>query len=518
MKVQEYIESISSKITDTELQSRIREELEDHWEDYCENQSMPDAPEDVFGNETLLTYQTNAVASPGMFGKDIVLSVVCGVFTLVLFVMLSSFLTLDLANASLTDKFFTVIAGIVGVTFWSGVAWYIYLALHRHLMIRYGQSIRRTFLLAVAFALPFVFLGIESVLLSSINVLIADSPFSATWQLASSVLVLVMLFGLFFLAGRLVSRRITDVDRILSRLRRGVPLLISAAVIAGATILVTASDAPGGHREVLALVGTPFTLPLLISYLFWGFGTNIMGFLFHAVGIPLIFAFWTTTVFALCLGVILPLARLALRKPVPLALQFAASILAPLAVILPMVPQDVPQVTWNIPLVWTWEMLERKQLNITYPWAASLMRRNDGINVDYAAYLVDKKITVMQGGGVSYVITPKGITTIETSPDLEAATKGDGGAYAEIPIGFTCDGKLLEEFSDTHNGSTGLLGMFGIQCGTLAYKGIEIATISYGSLIDLDVSDDGLLAVSINMGSYDPTYVYVVSIPGVIAQ
>lgn len=517
MKLQEYIESVSSRITDTELQSRIREELEDHWEDYCENQPMTDTPEHVFGNETLLTYQTNAVATPGMFGKDIVLSVICGVFTLVLLVMLSSFLTLDIADASPADKFFTVTASIIGITFWSGIAWHIYLALHRHLVIRYGQSIRRTFLLAVAFVLPSVFMGIES-LLSSIHALIANAPFSVLWQFASSVLVILIVFGLFFLASRLVTRRIADVDRTLSRLRRGVPLIVAVAVITGATILIATSDTSGGSREVLAVVGTPFTLPLLISYLLWGLGTNIAGFLFHAVGIPVIFAYWTTTIFALCMGVVAPLARLGFRKRVPLALQFAASILAPLAIILPMVPQDIPQVTWKAPLVWSWDTLEKKQLNITYPWAASLMRRDDGVNVDYAAYLIDKKITVMQGGGLSYIITPRGITTVETSSDLEAATRGDGGAYTEIPTGFTCDGKPLEEFSDTHNGSTGPLGMFGIQCGILAYNGMGIAIISNGSLIDLDVSDDGLLAVSINMGSYDPTYVYVVNIPGITAE
>jgi hypothetical protein len=290
------------------------------------------------------------------------------------------------------------------------------------------------------------------------------------------------------------------------------------AVIAGVTILITTSDAPGSHREALAIVGIPFTLPLFILYLFWGLGTNVIGFLFHAIGLPVIFAYWTTTVFALCIGVILPLLRLVFRKPVPLVLQFTASILAPLAFILPMVPQDIPQVTWKAPLVWNWDMLERKQLNITYPWAVSLMRRDDGINVDYAAYLTDKKITVMQGGGLSYVITPEDVTAIETSPGLEGLTKGDGGAYAEIPSGFACDGKLLEELSDTHDGSTGPLGMFGIQCKTLTYNGIEIAAINHGSLIDLDVSDDGLLAVSINMGSYDPTYVYVVNAKGIITE
>lgn len=516
MKLREYIESVSSKIIDTELQSRIREELEDHWEDYCENQSMTDAPEHVFGSETLLTYQTNAVATPGMFGKDIVLSVVCGVFTLVLFVMLSSFLTLDLANGSITDKFFTVIAGIIGITFWSGIAWYIYLALHRHLVIRYGQSIRRTFLLAVAFALPFVFMGMES-LLSSINALIADVPFSVVWQFVSSLFVLGILFGTFFHAGRLVTRRIADVDRILSRLRRSIPLIVAAAVIAGATILITAGDALGGNREVLAIVGTPFTLPLLISYLFWGLGTNIVGFLFHAVGIPLIFAFWTTTVFALCLGVILPLARLALRKPVPLVLQFAASILAPLAVILPMVPQDVPQVTWEVPVVWNWDMLERKQLNITYPWAASLMRRDEGVNISYFASIDNGMIVVSQGGGKTYRVTKDDMRQIGVTPDLKSMDY-DNDYYDELPVGFSCNGAPLEEFADTHGGSTSPLGMFGMTCGDLAYYGTTIATITHGGLIDLDVSDDGLLAVSINMGSYDPTYVYVISILGITAQ
>lgn len=102
MKSQDYIEIVASKITDDELRSRLREELTDHWEDYCEHQSMADMPKHVLGNETLLAYQTNAVASPGMFGKDVALSIACGAFTLVLFLMLSSFLTLDLENVSTT--------------------------------------------------------------------------------------------------------------------------------------------------------------------------------------------------------------------------------------------------------------------------------------------------------------------------------------------------------------------------------------------------------------------------------
>jgi hypothetical protein len=216
--------------------------------------------------------------------------------------------------------------------------------------------------------------------------------------------------------------------------------------------------------------------------------------------------------FALCVGVVLPLIRLAFRKPLPLILQFTASILVPLAVILPIIPHDVPRIVWKVPLVWDWDMVERKQLNIAYPWAASLMRRDDGMGIGYSAYVIDGKMAIMQGGGLSYVINPEDTIIIKTSSELEAIAKVDGGIYGEIPAGFTCDGRPIEEFFDTHNGTTSPFGMFGIQCSALVYQGIEIATINYGSLIDLDISDDGLLAVSVNMGSYDPTYVYVLNI------
>lgn len=512
MKSQDYIEIVISKVTDEELRSRLREELTDHWEDYCEHQSMTDTPKHVLGNETLLAYQTNAVALPGMFGKDVALSVVCGVFTLVVFLMLSSFLTLDLESVSATTKLFTVAASIIGIVFWGSVAWYIYLALQRRFIIRYGQSIRRMILLTIAVVAPCAIMGIES-LLSSINAFAANAPYSILWQLISSLLALAILCGTFLLTGRMVSSRTADADRILMQLRRRVPLIVAVVVTAGVTLLIATSNTPGSDYELLALVGTPFTLPLLILYLLWGLATNVIGFLFRAIGIPVIFAYWATVASALLVGVVIPLVRLVLRKPIPLVLQFAVSIVVPLAIILPMVPQDIPAVVWSTPVVWSWDTLEQKQLNFAYPWAATLMRRNDGMNIGYSAYLIDGKITVAQGGGSSYIVTRQEITRIQTTPEIKNSIKSDGsGMYGEIPVGFTCDAKPIEEFFDTHEGSTSALGMFGIQCATLAYKGAQIVTIGHGSLIDLDVSDDGLLAVSINMGSYDPTYVYIVDL------
>lgn len=512
MKSQDYIETVTSKITDDELRSRLREELADHWEDYCEHQSMTDTPKHILGNETLLAYQTNAVASPGMFGKDIVVSVACGAFTFVLFLILSSFLTLNLENVSATAKLFTVVASIIGITFWGSVAWYIYLALQRRFIIRYGQSIRRMILLAVAVVAPCTIMGIES-LISSINAFATNAPYSILWQLISSLLALAVLCGSFLLTGRMVSSQIADADRILIQLRRRVPLIVAVVVTAGVTIIIATSNVYGSDYELLALVGIPFYLPFLILYLIWGLATNVIGFLFQTVGIPVIFAYWATVTFALLIGAAMPLARLVFRKPVPLVLQFVASIVVPLTIILPMVPQDIPAVVWNTPVVWSWDTLEQKQLNIAYPWAASLMRRNDGVNVGYSAYLTNGKITVAQGGGSSYIVTRQEITRIQTAPEIQNLIKADGsGMYGEIPVGFTCDARPIEDFFDTHEGSTSVLGMFGIQCASLAYKGTQIATIGYGSLIDLDISDDGMLAVSINMGSYDPTYVYIVDL------
>lgn len=512
MKPPDYIETVASKITDHGLRCRLREELADHWEDYCEHQDMTDTPKRVLGNETLLAHQTNAVASPGTFGNDAAVSVVCGAFTIVLFLVLSSFLTLDLESGSAAAKPFTVAASIIGIAFWGGVAWYVYLALQRRFVIRYGQSIRRMILLTIAVVAPCAILGIES-LLSSINAFVADAPYSVTWQLVSSVLALTILCGVFLLAGRMVSSEIADADRILTQLRRRVPSLVAVVVAAGATLLVVTNDASGGGYDPLALVGAPFTLPLLILYLLWGLATNAIGFLFHAIGIPVIFAYWATVLSALLVGVVMPFVRLVLRKPISLVLQFASSIVIPLAIILPMVPHDIPTIIWDTPIVWSWDTLERKQLNVAYPWAATLMRRNDGINVGYSAYLIDGKVTVVQGGGSSYIVTRQETTRIRTTPEIQNLMHAaNSGIYAEIPLGFTCDAKPIEDFFDTHEGSTSGLGMFGIQCANLAYKGTQIGTIGHGSLIDLDVSDDGLLAVSINMGSYDPTYVYIVDI------
>lgn len=512
MTPRNYIESVASGVTDAELRSRLREELADHWEDHCERQSVPDMPKRILGNETLIAYQTNAVAMPGMFGKDVALSVIYGAFTLVLFVMLSSFLSLDLENVSATTKWFTVAAGVFGILFWGSVAWYAYLALQRRFIIRYGQSVRRTLLLAIAAVAPCTIMGVEA-FLSSFNAFAANAPYSISWQLVSSLLALAILCGAFLHAGRMVSKRMADADRILARSRRNVPLVIAAAVIAGASMLIATSDLSGENFELLAVAGMPFTMPLLILYLFWGLVANAIGFLLAIVGIPVIYGYWATVLAALLIGAAVPLAQLAFRRPVPSLMQFVASIVIPLAIILPAVPQDIPAIDWNDPAVWSWDALEQRQLNVVYPWTASLMRRNDGMNVGYGAFLSDGKIAVAQGGGSSYVVTRQGTTRIRTAAEILSAMKDGGkGLYADVPAGFTCDARPVEEFFDTHGGTTSPFGMFGRQCASLEYKGVQIATIRNGSLIDLDVSGDGLLAVTISMGSYDPTYVYVVDI------
>lgn len=507
MKFQEYLKTVTDKIDNNELRARFKEEIAEHWEDSYQ-QNHTEEPEKILGDHSLLAFQINSVSLPHAFIQDLIISAIGGFVTLALLIMLSSFLTPDLDTNYISNKILSVVTMFIGSVFWCGLAWYLYLSWHRRLVARYGQTTRRTVLLFISFVVPIFFLCVETLIIP-INVLINDGPLSIIWGSGSELLAIVILNLIFFHASKMVFKKIDKTNHLLTQSRRLLPWLVSFIVMLGSLLLIIDST-----NENILKAGLIFTLPLLMAYLCWGIITMAIGFLIMKIlGLPLIFGFWLTTFVAAAAGIIIPMFFLLKKKPISLISRLLTAAVVPLMILLPFVQHDIPKIDWQIPLIWSWDDLEKKQLNIVYPWAAPLMRRNDGINVQYRAHVSDDQIVVIQAGGKSYTVTRNGVEPKPTPKNLEVKIKHDGySLYNELPTGFSCGDEPLENFINTHENTTGPLEMFGIACPTLKYKNLEIAKIHNGSLIDLDLTDDELLAVSINMGSYDPTYVYVVDL------
>lgn len=509
MKPDEYIHAVVSKITDTVLRERMFEELQEHWEDYREEPGQPDVPRNVFGDATLLARQINAVGKPRTFGLDVMVSVCAGVVTLTCTLVLSFLVQFVTDSGEVARTSVASVAFVLGILFWMGLAWAMYFVLHRHLLVHYGQSMLRRLLLAITILVPSALVIIVT-LMTITNGVTAGYPDALSWGAFAPLLSIGLLLGVYAFAGRVVARNLAAADRIVRFLRAIVPIIVALAVTLGVVLLVTA-DNWGTETSALHVVGLPFTFPLLALYMLWGMVTMLLGAVLHAAGVPSVYAFWLTVTGALLVAGIRPVARGILRKPVGFAMRVMASVVVPLVFALPFIPHDVPTVTWDVPVVWSWDMLERRQLNIAYPWAAALMRRDEGMNVSYFAAVVDNAIVASQTTGKEYRVTRGGAHGEGWAPDVEEMDYGVD-YYGDLPEGFSCDGTALEDIADTHDGSTGPLGMFGMSCGELTYHGVRIATLSYGGLIDLDLAPDGLLAISIQMGSYDPTYVYVVDV------
>ncbi|MFA6018000.1 MAG: hypothetical protein WCT28_04625 [Patescibacteria group bacterium] len=475
---------------------------------------MNDSPKHVLGDEALIARQTNTAMSPMVFTRDIALSVLCGIASLMFFGMFSSFLTMesDIGYPTMSIRLPLLLVSVFGLLVWGAIAWFMYLAIHRYLFVRYGQSMRRTFLLLFIIAAPCAFIGIDAIT-TVMNVIGSGSQYPLISNIFSSFLPLAILASLFFSTLRVVRNNIKIADHLIAKLRKSILIILTIVVFAGITTLTILSDVPGDFNEIFSLLALPITLPLLLLYLLWGAITVSTGFLLSSLGVPGIFGFWITVITAIVLGGILPIAYLVRRKSIPLFLQIAASIIVPLIIVLPMIPRDVPIIDWNVPTIWSWDTLEQSQLNIAYPWAASLMRQDEGMNVGYYATVQDGSIIVGQQRGQMYIVDRFDVSAIKTSPEIKSALKENPYALNnDLPTGFTCDDKTLETLSSDTQGTTGPLGMFGIQCGVLRYNNVEIGTIQHGSLIDLDLSSNDVLAISINMGSYDPTYVYVVDV------
>lgn len=490
MKPDEYFDDIAGEIRNPEARARFLEDLREHWED-AKGQADAD-PSSVLGDAALLTHQVNAVASRRSIGWSIVLVLFSCFVTLVLGSTLSAYIPKWSAN--MTSLF-------QGLTFalWLIAAFALYVAVH-HRMAMYPRIMKlRIMPFIAAFYGPLAFAMYEHV-----PPLLSDAAGYSVWYSIRGFMSGVALTLVFILAGLVVSRYLRMVDRAIGSAKRWLPWALAVYVTVGCAMLIWSnpfSDGPG------AILAAPFIVPLMVAYLLWALAS-----LSPVAFLPAMSGFWLTTAAFLSVGVILPVLLWMKNKQLAFAFRLAAGFIVPIFLIIPFVPQDVPQNMWNVPVVWTWDELERKQLNVVYPWAASLMRRNDGTNVSYGARIENGVLEVIQAGGV--VVEFADATPVVRHEKM----KIDDAIYADFPAtGFACNGTPIADIWDTHSDTTSPMGMFGGGCGELTYNGRLIGTLDR-ALIDLDLAPNGLLAVGINMGSYDPTYVYVVDISGFIKE
>ena len=484
MKSEDYFEHVAGEIRDRDMRSRFLEELQEHWEDV---DGPADAdPSATLGESALLSHQVNAVVAQRSVGWSIALMLFSCFVTWILGSTISAYI----------PKFtfsFVSLAELLTFTLWLVVAFALYVTVHHRLAMYPSTAKARAIPCIVAFFAPLGFTMYELVP----PLLTGATGYDISYSIrgfASGAALLVM----FLLAGEVVRRYLHVTDRIIGSVTRWLPWFVAVYVTIGCAMLIwnnALSDGPG------AILAAPFVVPLFVAYLCWALlSTAPMTLL------PVMMGFWLVTAAAITLGILVPVGVWIARRRLAFPLRLALGFTLPIFLILPFVPQDVPVNTWQVPVVWSWDSLERSQLNVVYPWAASLMRRNDGMNASYGAEIENGSLRVIQAGGV--------VVTFEDRTPVVRANKEvvDDAIYNDFPTsGFACDGTLLETIWDTHNDSTSPMGMFGSGCGELTYNGHVIGTIDH-ALIELDMSSDGLLAVSINMGSYDPTYVYVLDI------
>lgn len=147
------------------------------------------------------------------------------------------------------------------------------------------------------------------------------------------------------------------------------------------------------------------------------------------------------------------------------------------------------------------------------------MRSNDGVNLSYQAEAVAEGIEVTQQGGFTYLVNRAGVQTLEFK-GFDEYFHNYESKREDFPAEFTCEKRItdLEQVTILTDDLFQQNGPFGIDCAVLSYKDFPVASIEKGNLVGLDLTQDGLLAVVINMGSYDPDYVYIVDIADLTAD
>lgn len=499
-------------IQDSSLKERLLEDLEDHLDDLRAAGKSVDRPWDLLGDPLSLARQVNAIYQPWL--KHILFGIFSFLSSLLLFYL--SFLTLNFPDTLLEQDASGFALEILGKIMSLGlIAAFLFtltLSITRWYLSFFGKSFR-----GMVFVKGVVYLPIFLVLILELPRLI---QLAVVFPLADNISNFISSFLGFFLnffiitfAQKVALRYALRVQKWHKKVLNYVPYLLAALIIIG----VVSQSFDSLPEEMLGLLAFPIILTL-ICYLLWGFTSAALGHLFVLLHIPAVYGFVVVSAIPIAL-LLMILCRRFLKKPLAYFERLLLALLLPAFLILPVNKHDIPLVNWNIPLVWSWENLESDQLSFTYPWSAPLMRSNDGVNLSYQAEAVAEGIEVTQQGGFTYLVNRAGVQTLEFK-GFDEYFHNYESKREDFPAEFTCEKRItdLEQVTILTDDLFQQNGPFGIDCAVLSYKDFPVASIEKGNLVGLDLTQDGLLAVVINMGSYDPDYVYIVDIADLTAD
>lgn len=480
-----FFKEIERNVQDPYLKQRLTQELQDHLED----QTMTHKKTEIaaLGNPRLISKQTNTAYARFSYFWDAVLAVVAGISAFIITnVMLPGMFDVDFITSEdeLIEKAGIIFSSII----WCALLFLIYLSFQKRITTRYGRDLSGTVLQMIYFYLPVLALILS---FSLFKAFFNEPTTRQSLNILSQALIPGLLsVSLFWVSKQVVRRYLTQVDSVFILLKSWLPVFISLWVTAGILTL----EAGWLEYSTWSIWITPLVIPMLLLYFVWVILTRMLSEILH---ISLITSIGITILFGMLLGIALPVGWMALKRCISTVGKYSLSLFLPIAVILPFLSHDIPRVLWHEPLVWDWQELEQGQLSFLYPWASSLMQVDEGLNVSYGAWEENGNLYVQQEDkGPILFVQPSGIQPVTgiTLPE---------DFLSSLPEGFTCNGESIKRIPD-----------WGLDCQSFAYRGSPVAEWDRGMLVDLDLTPQGLLAISISMGGYDPTYVYVVDISG----
>lgn len=484
-------------IRDASLKKRLLEDLEDHLDELRDAGKNTDNPWEILGDPCSLARQVNNIDQAWI--KHFLFGVLSIFSSTILFYL--SFLILSLPDTSIQQSSsgftFELLGKIIAFASIEVFLFVLVVSVSRWYLSFFGLTLRGLALIRGIIYFPFIvifFMGLEQIIFILMN-----SPSSGDiYVLLFNIFGLIFNFITIFFAQKIAFRYALRYQKWHKKLLTYLPYLLGVFLSTG--IIGIAFEA---FPEKFGLFATFPFLFTLVLYLLWGLSARILGYLLAGFNIAAIYGFVIVSAIILIITLAI-FGRRFFKKRFSHLERFALAILIPIILIVPFKKQDVPNIEWNAPLIWSWENLEKKQLSFTYPWTATLMRSNDGMNVSYKTQAHDNFIEVSQEGGFSYSIKRDKIETIAFNNFAEIDTQN-----TKVPTDFTCEKR------DTEQDEVDILTIehpFGINCARIFYKDSEIASIDKGNIVNLELSSDGLLAIAINMGSYDPDYVYIVDI------
>lgn len=500
MSKESFFEKIKNEVRDPILRDRLLEELNDHLED-AQTQKT-EASSEILGDAEIIAKQTNSLKNKDYLLSDIFISLFAGLATFILSNNLAVLISLT-TEGQYPNLILSLLVSFLGIAIYSSVAFIFYLAILRRFFIHYGQSASRKLLLVVIFYLPWAFAIIDN-LKPAFS--LAEMPIIQRLENFLIIIPAVLLLTLFKTADRWIIKNNPKTDFWLKNVLKNLHLFIAPAI----TFAILISTNKWNLQDsFLGFAFLPISLPIFITFLFWTLGCQLIGELFNLLNLPAILGFWANTIIIISLTIILPIGQIIWRRLINIPQKIILAIFLPLFIIVPFIPHDLPDIKWQTPLIWNWQDLEKQQLNITYPWTSALMQQDDVPNISYRANAYKNYIEVLQQEGPIVTVSKNQLPKIKLQVSKIIPDEYELTGEME---NFSCDGEALENTPMPLESNASRLGMFGRQCHLLTYKNQTVVEINTGALIDLDLTSNGLLAISINMGAYDPTYVYVTDI------